>query len=321
MKALVFGGSRFIGLHLVQALAAGGHDVAVFNRGQTQADLPPQVKRLYGDRRVSESVKAALGGERFDVVFDISGYLEEDLRPVLEVVRGRVDHYVFCSTTAVSAVSDILPIREDFPLDRGPRASDYAKGKIICEDLLLTFSPEASLPVTIIRPNMVYGPHNYIVQREFSFFRRIELGRKVIVPGDGFALLQFGHVDDLADAFVLAAGKEQAFGQVYNITGAEAVTINGYIRIIGNVMGKEPEILYLSPADVRKLEKPIFPYAWRRSLFFSIDKAREQLGFWPKYDIEAGLAQTYKWYQTQDPETMGFDFSYEDEVISRYSKA
>ena len=60
MKVLVLGGSRFIGLHLVRLLNEGGHQVAVLNRGQTQADIPDNVVRLIADRTDAEQVKAAL---------------------------------------------------------------------------------------------------------------------------------------------------------------------------------------------------------------------------------------------------------------------
>lgn len=51
MKTLVLGGSSFVGLHLVYELLRRGHEVTVFNRGQTPVEFPTGVKRLYGDRK------------------------------------------------------------------------------------------------------------------------------------------------------------------------------------------------------------------------------------------------------------------------------
>ena len=75
VKALVLGGSQFVGLHTVRELVARGHDVTVLNRGQTEARLPPGVERLVADRRNAESMRAALAGKEWDAVFDVSGFI------------------------------------------------------------------------------------------------------------------------------------------------------------------------------------------------------------------------------------------------------
>ena len=74
MKTLVLGGTRFIGLFLVKELLARGHQVAVLNRGLTQADLPKEVERLRADRDDPAAMKAALARRSFDAVLDLSGY-------------------------------------------------------------------------------------------------------------------------------------------------------------------------------------------------------------------------------------------------------
>ncbi|HBD85478.1 MAG TPA: NAD-dependent epimerase, partial [Dehalococcoidia bacterium] len=74
MEALVLGGSRFIGLHLVRLLSEQGHDVTVLNRGQTPVEFPDGVETLTADRTNPDQVKAALEGTSYDVAFDISGY-------------------------------------------------------------------------------------------------------------------------------------------------------------------------------------------------------------------------------------------------------
>src|SRR5262245_30211252 len=68
MKVLVMGGTRFNGLALVHELVRHGHDVTVFNRGQSEAVLPAGVRRLYGDRNEHEALTAMMKGEDFDVV-------------------------------------------------------------------------------------------------------------------------------------------------------------------------------------------------------------------------------------------------------------
>ncbi len=73
MRTLVIGGSRFVGLHLVFRLLRSGHEVSVLNRGVTPSgELPSSAERIYADRRNLSQMKGALGGRRFDAVFDIT---------------------------------------------------------------------------------------------------------------------------------------------------------------------------------------------------------------------------------------------------------
>ncbi|MCH7786267.1 MAG: NAD-dependent epimerase/dehydratase family protein, partial [Chloroflexi bacterium] len=217
MKVLVLGGSRFIGLHLVRLLHDGGHQVTVLNRGQTQANLPDNVVRLIADRTDTEQVKAALKDDSYDVAFDISAYTTSTLKPVIEILEGRVGRFVFCSTTSVYGPNDTIPIEEDFPLHRSPDASQYARDKIECEDFLVEAFNQRGFPMTILRPPYVYGPDNYLKAREFSYFARLKQGRKIIIPGDGLTPVHPVHVDDLADAFAAVPGKSQTLGPTYTI--------------------------------------------------------------------------------------------------------
>ena len=200
MKMLVLGGSRFIGLHLVRLLHHQGHDVSVLNRGQTKAELPAGVTRLHADRSSADQVKSALKGSSYDVAFDISGYTRASLLPVVEVLDNRVGRFMFCSTTGVYAPCEVVPIDEGFPLFRSPEARQYARDKVECENLLMEMHARG-FPVTILRPPYVYGPDNYLRDREFSFFARLTQGRKVVIPGDGLTLIHMVHVDDPGSRF------------------------------------------------------------------------------------------------------------------------
>ena len=137
MKTLVMGGTRFNGLHLVQELVRCGHTVTTLNRGVTEARLPREVRRLYADRKDVSQLKETLGSEEFDVVFDISAYVLEDVESMVDIFEGRTGHYVFASSTVVYAASNILPINEDFSVDSTPRQSDYGRNKLICEEFLM----------------------------------------------------------------------------------------------------------------------------------------------------------------------------------------
>ena len=315
MKALVLGGSRFIGLHLVRLLHDDGHQVTVLNRGQTEADLPDGVVRLIADRTDTEQVNAALKGSSYDVAFDISAYTTATLTPVVEALEGRVGRFVFCSTTSVYGPNDTIPIEEDFPLHRGSDAGQYARDKIECEDLLVEAFKQRAFPMTILRPPYVYGPDNYLKAREFSYFARLKQCRKIIIPGDGLTPFHPVHVDDLADAFALVPGKSQTLGQIYTICSPDAITANGYVRAIAEIMGVSADVVNMEPRDYDALDQQIYPFEWAMSRIYSADRARRDLGWSPKFHMRDGLEMTYRWWLNQGLDKEAWDFSNEDEAV------
>jgi 2'-hydroxyisoflavone reductase len=70
MRILILGGTQFLGRHTVDAALARGHDVTLFNRGQTRPELFPNVEKLRGDR---DGDLTAIAGRAFDAVVDTSG--------------------------------------------------------------------------------------------------------------------------------------------------------------------------------------------------------------------------------------------------------
>ena len=328
MDTLVLGGSRFIGLHLVRLLHGRGDAVSVLNRGQTPAELPDGVRRLSADRGDPSQVKAALKDASYDAVFDISGYTPASLRPVVKALEGRVGHFVFCSTTSVYAPSETAPIDEGFPLHRGPDASQYARDKVACEDLLTEAFERRGFPATILRPPYVCGPDDYLRQREFSFFARLSQRRRIIIPGDGLTLFHSVHVDDLASAFAAVPGRPDTLGQAYTVAGRDAITANGYVEAIGEAMGVVPDVVHLQPKDyvdaMRRqglASDSVFPFEWSVSRVYAIEKAKRDLGWAPTYSMAEGLAMTYRWWREKGLDREPWDFSHEDEMLETIGSA
>ena len=324
MNVLVLGGSIFIGLHLVRLLQDQGHRVTVLNRGVTKTQLPEGVTRLIADRSDPSQVKAALKDASYEAVFDISGYTPASLDPVIEGLEGRVGHYVFCSSIAVYGPSYVAPVEERFALARGPETSQYGRDKVLCEDLLMEAFNRRAFPVTVLRPPYVYGPHNKLKQREFSFFARLRQGRTIILPGDGYAMFHTVQVDDLASAFAAAPGRSHTLGKAYTVCGPEAISINGWIDTIGEVVGVTPEVVHVDPKEFDALPDKlglsdsfqIFPYPWGRTEIYTNERARRDLEWSPRYRNREGLAMTYKWWLEQGLDKEPWDFSHEDRALS-----
>ena len=84
MRILVLGGTRFLGRALVETSLARGHEVTLFNRGETNAELFPEAEKLRGDRTADLS---ALDGRSWDAVLDPSGYVPHVVRQSAEALR------------------------------------------------------------------------------------------------------------------------------------------------------------------------------------------------------------------------------------------
>jgi nucleoside-diphosphate-sugar epimerase len=245
----VIGGSQFNGLALVRQLVREDHDVTILNRGRTEATMPGAVRRLIGDRTDADRMRTLLGSESFDCVFDMCAYHRTDVELMTDLFRGRASHYVFISSIAIYAPSHILPITEDFPVDRGPMQNEYGLHKIECEDHLQIEHAASGFPATTVVLPMVMGPRNIMPDREQRMFIRLQQGRPILIPGDGTASGQVGYVDDHAEALCALMGRSNTFGQRYNLTGPQFFSDEGYVDVVADVMGSEAEKVFI-PADL-----------------------------------------------------------------------
>lgn len=355
MRVLVMGGTMFNGLGLVRELRKHGHEVTIVNRGQTEADLPAGVQRLYCDRTDHAAMRETLGGRDFDCIFDVSAYRLEDVELMAEIFRGRTGHYVFISSTVIYAASNRLPIGEGDPLERSDRQNEYGRNKLACEDFLFGLHREHGFPASVVALSMVFGPNNILPDREQRMFARLLSGRPILIPGDGTTIAQIGHVDDQARALRMMMGQAQTLGRRYNLTGADAFSAEGYVDTFAEITGCEAHKLFipaglmddafdgkipLIPArpdakvDIRAsqqinpialnqfmlscLVQRIAPHIhrWNRNVIFGIDRLRRDVGWEPEYTFPAAVEQTWRWFRDSGrSEQQSFEFGWEDELI------
>jgi nucleoside-diphosphate-sugar epimerase len=237
MKVLVIGGSQFNGFALVQELVRRGHDVTVVNRGRTDAPFPDGVRRLVADRTDRDRMAEVLGSEEFDCVHDMCAYHPEDVELMIDLLRSRVGHYVFISSTVIYARSQVLPITEESAVDRSDRQIEYGLHKLLCEDRLLEAFATAGFPATTVALSMVMGPRNIVPDREQRMFVRMLRERPVLILGRGTAVGQIGDVDDQAEALCDVMTQPVTFGQRYNLTGGQYFTDEGYVDTFADVVG------------------------------------------------------------------------------------
>lgn len=221
MRLLLLGGTQFVGRHLVAAALARGHDITLFNRGQRNPGLFPQVENLQGDRDGGLSV---LHGRTWDVVIDTCGYVPRLVRASAELLANSVERYVFISSLSVYADSltphqdESGPLGTLTPEQQGTETVDgatYGPLKVLCEQAAESALPERTL---IIRPGLIVGP--YDPTNRFTYWpARIARGGEVLAPDAPERLTQFIDARDLA-AWTLNLAEAQATG-IYNATGPD----------------------------------------------------------------------------------------------------
>ncbi len=323
MRVLVTGGNRYIGLDLVRELVAAGHEVTVVN--SHPADLPEGVRRLHADRRVPGELARALAPHReeFDAIFDHTAYQIEDMAPLIELFRGRIEHYVFTSSQAVYRRSFVLPIREDFrrhaPDDADPRKA-YGVGKVRCEDHLLALARREEFPATCLRVGHTMGPRSPQPTRDPWFFARLEQGRPILIPGDGFATLQLVHINDVARLMVALLGNDKVKGNAYNVAGAEFASVVGVVHLIARAMGVAANIVHV-PQELARKRPPVLHWGEARvgSACMSIDAALRDIAWRPRFGIEDGYRDAWDWYRAGGRELYRYDFAVEDALLAELS--
>lgn len=235
MRILILGGTEFLGRHLVDAALTNGHEVALFNRGQTNSDLYSNVEKLRGDR---DGHLDALCGRCFDAVIDTSGYVPRVVRQSVELLKDAVMHYTFVSSISVYADFSQVGLGEDAPIgtleDETTEnvAEHYGALKALCErEVQSTFGDRA----LIVRPGLIVGPHDP-TDRFTYWVRRFGQGGEVLVPGRYDYPIQFIDGRDLAEWIIQMV--EHKTSGVFNATGPEkALTMKGFIE---NLKGAIP---------------------------------------------------------------------------------
>lgn len=245
MELLIIGGTRFVGRAIVDAAIARGHTLTLFNRGQSNPDLYPDIERIAGNR---DGGLAALDGRSWDAVIDTCGYVPRLVEASARYLARAVGHYTFIST--ISVYTDALPPHSD---ENGPLATvddptteevtggTYGGLKVLCEDVA---THEMNGRALLVRPGLVVGPHDHTDR--FSYWpHRLARGGEVLAPGVPGRGTQFIDARDLAEWVVVAT--EQRLTGPYNAVGpADTLTMSAFLDACRKVAGTEATFTWVS---------------------------------------------------------------------------
>jgi 2'-hydroxyisoflavone reductase len=253
MKLLVIGGGQFVGWHFVDAARARGHELTLFNRGNSVP--PPGVGHIQGDRKGD---LAALAGRHFDAVVDVCGYLPRDVERMAQQLSAQVGRYLFVSSVSVYAdftrandESSALATIDD-PDTEIVDGRSYGALKALCEATLRRRIGDAR--TLVVRPGLVVGPRE--PTRRFAYWpARLERAaddEPLLVPGTPDDAVQFIDARDLAHFMVdaLEAGRAGTFNVV---VPPGRTTIGDLVRTCAEAAGRRPRWVWVDAHELERL--------------------------------------------------------------------
>lgn len=326
MKVLVTGATGFTGGHLAQYLVDRGDEVRALVRPKSRArfDQSPLARRVIpfeGDLTDAGSLGRAMEG--VEVVYHIAATYREAGQPdsayrainvdgtrnLLEVAKeSNVKRVVHCSTGGVHGHIAHPPANEDAPFNPG---DVYQETKLAAEQLAREFGSANALDVVVARPIGIYGPGD---RRFLTMFRGLARGRFPMI-GDGTPFYHLTFIDDLVEGFRLCGTVPSAKGRTYILAGPRYTTLEQLVQMVAKELGVSPPRVHLPVWPFwtagllcemicvpLRIEPPIFRRRvdfYTKSRAFDTTRARQELGFNPKVDLEEGIRRTARWYRSE----------------------
>jgi len=286
MRVLMIGGTKFIGPHVARQFVDQGHEVLLYHRGQTEADLPKSIRHIRSPLAAMPVLlfPHELLTESFDTIVHMIPMGATDSRAAMEAFRGRASRIVALSSgdvyRAYGRLTGIEPgpveaglLYEDSPLrsvlypyrKQAKSAADwvYDYEKILVEREILG---SRDLPGVILRLPKVYGPgNNADLATVYSFHHQPQWR------------WTHGYVENVAAAIVLAAGHPAASGRIYNVGEASTPTVG--------------ERLASLPPSIFAADEPT-EFKLAQDIAYDTSRIRAELGYAEHVSYEDGLRRT-----------------------------
>ncbi|MBI5691637.1 MAG: NAD-dependent epimerase/dehydratase family protein [Verrucomicrobia bacterium] len=316
-RVLITGGLGFIGSNLARALVAGGARVTIVDslvpeyggNRRNLAGIAGRVRIHVADVRDWPRLPALVRGQ--DLLFNLAGQtshmdsmsdpqtdLDINCRAQLAILEACRAHnpgirIVFASTRQIYGKPDYLPVDEAHPL----RPVDVnGINKIAGESFHLLYSRVYGIAATALRLTNTIGPRMRVKDARQTFVgvwvRRLVEGEPFEVWG-GEQLRDFTYVDDAVEAFLLAAARPRAIGEVFNLGGPPRVTLQRLAEMLVEINRGGTFVVREFPRDRRKID--IGDY------FADDRRIARLLGWRPRTDLRTALARTVAYYRKELP--------------------
>lgn len=313
-KVLITGGAGFLGINLIRHLLSRGFgDIAVLDIAELDYPERGRVHLIRADVRDREAVLSAVRG--IDRVVHAAAALPlyrreaifstdvEGTRNLLEAAfRQGVERFIHISSTAVYGIPHHHPVYED---DRLAGVGPYGKAKILAERLGGAYRARG-LCLPILRPKSFVGPERLGAFALLYDWARE--GRGFPVIGSGANRYQLLDVEDLCQAIFLCLTLDRrVVNETFNIGAGEFGTIREDFQAVLDAAGYGKKVVgcpaWLAVGGLKVLDllglSPLYRWIYEtagRDSIVSIEKARDRLGFRPRYSNREALVRNYRWY-------------------------
>lgn len=313
-QVLITGAAGFIGSHLAERLLERGDSVIAIDDFNDYYD--PKIKRRNIEKALQDphyelhkadvcdeqDIREIFSRQRPDVVVHLAA--RAGVRPslkqpnlyhrinvigsqhILDACREfRPSHLVFASSSSVYGGCTDVPFKEDNPASRP--ISPYAATKRMNELQAHVYSHIYGLNVTMLRFFTAYGPRQRPDMAIHKFTRLISAGKPVPRFGDGSTRRDYTYIDDIIDGVICAVDRPFRY-EILNLGESHTTSLSELIDLIAKALGKPADIeeLPLQPGDVD-------------ITCADITRARELLGYDPKFAMEEGIRRFVEWYKAQ----------------------
>ena len=306
-RVLVTGATGFIGSHLARRLCKEGVEVNVLIRKDSNKfrikDIIRNLVSWEGDLTDYQSVCSCIKNSKPQIIFHLATFrnverdvklidfmIDTNIKGTVNLLRAIIDEKValecFINTGTCEEYGDIsAPFHED---RKEMPVSPYSASKVAATYFCQMIHKTMELPIVTLRPFLSYGSYQDADMMFIPSLIKHCLEGKDFPMTWGNQTREFNYVDDIVDAYVLAAECQNAVGEIINIGNGIEYKIKDVAEKIAKVMGNPIQLLIGAKSE-RAGEAEHF--------FCSNDKARKLLGWAPKITLDVGLMKTIEWYK------------------------
>jgi nucleoside-diphosphate-sugar epimerase len=300
-RVVVIGATGHIGSYLVPRLVRGGHEVIALSRGAREPYHPSaqwaSVSRVTVDREAEDeagSFGSRIADLRADVVMDLICFTAGSARQLADALRPSRPLLIHCGTIWVHGPALRVPVTEDEPRTA---YGEYGTGKAEIEALLHRETLSGGVPSVILHPGHISGPGWPVItpagNLDPGVWTQLATGKPLALPDLGLGVLHHVHADDVAQAFERAMSRPAAIGASFHVVAEQAMTLRGLATGVAAWFGREPALEFTDwPEFERRAgaeQAEVTREHTARSIAASIDRARQVLGYAPRYSTLEAL--------------------------------
>jgi nucleoside-diphosphate-sugar epimerase len=306
-RVVVVGATGHIGTYLIPRLVRGGHEVIAMSRGTREPyHTTPEwnsVTRVTVDRDTEDAAGtfgARVADLRPDAVIDLVCFTAESARQLVAALRPARPLLVHCGTIWVHGPALRVPLTEDEPRTA---YGAYGTGKAEIEALLHRETLAGGVPAVVLHPGHISGPGWPVItpagNLDPAVWTQLATGQPLALPDHGLGVLNHVHADDVAQAFERALSRPAAIGASFHVTAEEAMTLRGLAAGVARWFGREPVLDFVDWEEFGRRVAPEHAEATRehtfRSITASVARARDVLGYAPRYTSLEALHEALAW--------------------------